>query len=71
MSDKTVVTNAVAAYEVTFRDGTTKVFEAKRVDFGEYGVTFSGRRHAQGHSFVAFVPYGDLRAVEDRPEGKL
>jgi hypothetical protein len=58
---------AVAVYVVTFRDGSTKTVEAKKVDFGEYGVTFTGRRNQSGDVFVAFVPYGDLRLVEEAP----
>ncbi|MGX1133177.1 hypothetical protein RKD49_005367 [Streptomyces glaucescens] len=53
-------------YKVTFRDNSERRIEAKQVEFGEYGVTFTGRRHSQRvKQFVAFVPYGDLRCLEE------
>ena len=47
-------TSVVTVYEITFRDGSTTDVEAKRVDFGEHGAMFTGRRDRQGSgAFVA------------------
>ena len=63
-------TSAVPVFEITFRDGSTTDVEAVRVDFGEHGAMFTGRRNQQGPgAFVAFVGWGDLRMVREKTDG--
>lgn len=65
MTQRKLTGPAVTVYEVTYRDGSTTSVTAKSAEFGEFGVTFVGRKHQDARVFVAFVPYGDLRMVAE------
>ncbi|WP_018564986.1 hypothetical protein [Streptomyces sp. PsTaAH-124] len=51
-------------YLVLYRDGTSREFEVRRMEYLETGVEFSGAKHSQEVKFVAFIPYAMLKCVE-------
>lgn len=56
----------MATYVVTFRDGSEAEVEAREYSRDAEGVTFTGAKYQQApKTFVAFIPYGDLRMVRE------
>lgn len=56
--------SGMTKYLVRLADGSEKEIEARRHEYNEHGVVFSGTKHQQGApAFVAFVPYANLLLI--------